>query len=61
MQKLVIWGQKIDDNRFYPRITVVNLPENLTRFGERTYEVQDISEIKLPADLVKQAAVFSTL
>jgi tetratricopeptide (TPR) repeat protein len=50
---LVIWGVKIDDTRFYPRITIVGLPQGVGNV-ELTYEVQDVSTLKLPEQMVSE-------
>jgi tetratricopeptide (TPR) repeat protein len=51
--KLVIWGRKIDERRFYPRVTVVDVPESHS-FSQQTYDVQNISELELPPQLVDE-------
>jgi tetratricopeptide (TPR) repeat protein len=50
--KLVIWGRKGTERRFYPRITVVSPPENWGVESERT--LQTIDEVRLPEELVNE-------
>jgi hypothetical protein len=52
--KLVIWGRKIGYKKFYPRITVVNAPKVWSAASERTRDVQNIGELRLPEELVDE-------
>ena len=49
---LVIWGQKIGDKKFFPRITVIT--KEWTPMSERTHDVQSITELRLPDTLVDE-------
>jgi tetratricopeptide (TPR) repeat protein len=49
--QLVIWGRKSGDKKFFPRITVV---AGGGAFGERTHDVQNITEVRLPEDVVDE-------
>lgn len=51
---LVIWGNKVDDIRFFPRITIVRKSNKLELIGERTLNVQDIHEVTLPTETVSK-------
>jgi hypothetical protein len=55
--KLVIWGRKIDDKKFYPRITVMNAPKAWGATSERTRGVQKIDELRLPEELVDERSI----
>jgi tetratricopeptide (TPR) repeat protein len=52
--KLVIWGRKIGDKKFYPRITVVGAPKAWSATSERTHDAQKIDELRLPDELVDE-------
>jgi tetratricopeptide (TPR) repeat protein len=52
--KLVIWGRKIGDKKFYPRITLVDAPKAWTATSERTHDVQRIDEVGLPEELADE-------
>jgi tetratricopeptide (TPR) repeat protein len=52
--KLVIWGRKIGDKNFYPRITVVNASKAFSVASERTDDAQKIDELRLPDELVDE-------
>ena len=52
--KIVIWGRKIGENKFYPRITVMAPLEDWSAARERTHEEQSISELHLPEELVDE-------
>jgi hypothetical protein len=52
--KLVIWGRKIGDKKFYPRITVMNAPKAWGATSERTRGAQKIDELRLPEELVDE-------
>jgi hypothetical protein len=52
--QLVIWGRKIGDKKFYPRITVVNAPNAWSVTSERTHDVEKIDELQLPEELVDE-------
>jgi tetratricopeptide (TPR) repeat protein len=52
--KLVIWGRKIGEKKFYPRITVISAPEHWSGARERTHDVQNITELQLPEELVDE-------
>ena len=47
--RLVVWGNKIGDSRFFPRVTIVHT--QIGR-GEHTLGVQDIHEVSLPKETV---------
>jgi tetratricopeptide (TPR) repeat protein len=49
---LVIWGQKIGDKKFFPRITVIT--KEWMPMSERTDHVQSITEVGLPEILVDE-------
>jgi tetratricopeptide (TPR) repeat protein len=49
---LVIWGQKIGDKKFFPRITVIT--KEWMPMSERTHDVQSITELRLPDILVDE-------
>jgi tetratricopeptide (TPR) repeat protein len=49
---LVIWGQKIGDKKFFPRITVIT--KKWIPMSERTHHVQSITEVGLPEILVDE-------
>jgi tetratricopeptide (TPR) repeat protein len=49
---LVIWGQKIGDKKFFPRITVIT--KEWIPMSERTHHVQSITEVGLPEILVDE-------
>jgi tetratricopeptide (TPR) repeat protein len=53
-EKLVIWGRKIAEKKFYPRITVVNAPKAFSDISERTLDAQRIDELRLPEELVDE-------
>jgi len=52
--RLVIWGRKIGDNKFHPRITVMGPPKDWSAKSERTPGVQDITELHLPEEIVDE-------
>src|SRR5262249_16149222 len=52
--KLVIWGYKIGEKKFYPRITIVNAPKNWEAKLERTNDAQNIAELQLPTEVVDE-------
>jgi tetratricopeptide (TPR) repeat protein len=52
--QLVIWGRKIGDKKFYSRITVVETPEGWSAVSERTRDVQSITELRLPEEVVDE-------
>ena len=52
--KLVIWGRKIGEKKFYPRITVVAAPESWAAESKRTHDVQSIAELHLPEELTDE-------
>jgi tetratricopeptide (TPR) repeat protein len=52
--KIVIWGRKIGENKFYPRITVVAPPKDWSAARERTHDAQSITELHLPEELVDE-------
>jgi tetratricopeptide (TPR) repeat protein len=52
--KLVIWGRKIGDKKFYPRITVMAAPKDWSAARERTHEEQSITELHLPEEVVDE-------
>ncbi len=49
---LVIWGQKVGDKKFFPRITFIT--KEWMPMSERTHEVQSITELRLPDILVDE-------
>lgn len=51
---LVVWGNRIGDKKFYPRITIVDERMRVFFEVERTLQVQNISELNLPPELVDQ-------
>jgi tetratricopeptide (TPR) repeat protein len=52
--RLVIWGRKIGEKKFYPRITVVAGPKDWVAASERTNDAQVITELQLPPELVDE-------
>jgi tetratricopeptide (TPR) repeat protein len=52
--KIVIWGGKIGENKFYPRITVMAAPQEWSAARERTHDEQRIIELHLPQELVDE-------
>ncbi len=52
--KIVIWGRKIGEKKFDPRITVMAAPKNWSAARERTHDVQIIDEVHLPEELVDE-------
>ena len=51
---LVIWGRKIGEKKFYPRITVVGAPERWGAVPQRTSDARSIPESPLPEVLVDE-------
>lgn len=53
---LVIWGSKskAGETEFFPCITLLRTNKNLGLASERTLAVQDIHEVSLPAEIVRQ-------
>ncbi len=49
---LVIWGQKVGDKKFFPRITVI--AKEWMPMSERTHDVQSITELRLPEAVVDE-------
>lgn len=49
---LVIWGTRAQEKKFFPRITIVEKTPRLIITTERTLQVQNISELKLPPEIV---------
>jgi tetratricopeptide (TPR) repeat protein len=52
--KLVIWGRKIGEKQFYPRLTVMAGPEDWSATRERTHDEKNITELRLPEELVDE-------
>jgi hypothetical protein len=52
--KLVIWGRKTGEKRFYPRITMTAAPPSLSSASERTHDAQVITELQLPPEVVDE-------
>jgi tetratricopeptide (TPR) repeat protein len=52
--RLVVWGTKVGDSQFFPRVTIVAADSNSSLAGEHTYEMQDIRELRLPTELIKK-------
>jgi tetratricopeptide (TPR) repeat protein len=52
--QLVTWGRKIGDKKFYSRITVVAAPKGWSAASERTRDVQSITELRLPEEVVDE-------
>jgi tetratricopeptide (TPR) repeat protein len=52
--KIVIWGRKIGENKFYPRITVMDPLKDWSTARERTHDAQSITELHLPEELVDE-------
>jgi len=51
---LVIWGNRVDQKKFHPRLTVVDDQPRTVMAGERALAAQSLSEISLPAEIVNQ-------
>lgn len=53
---LVIWGNRIGERKFYPRLTIVDDEPSALIKGDRLLEVQsiNINEVSLPPELVNQ-------
>jgi tetratricopeptide (TPR) repeat protein len=51
---LVIWGRRIGEKKFYPRITVMAGPNDWIAAHERTRKEQNITELSLPQELVDE-------
>jgi tetratricopeptide (TPR) repeat protein len=51
---IVIWGRKIGEKQFYPRITVMAAPKSWRAVRERTHDEQSITELHLPKELVDE-------
>ncbi len=51
---LVIWGNRVGEKKFHPRLTVVEDQPRKAMAGERALEVQSLTELSLPAELVNQ-------
>ena len=51
---IVIWGRKIGEKQFYPRITVIAAPKGWRAVRERTHDEQSITELHLPKELVDE-------
>ncbi len=52
--KLVIWGRRIGEKKFYVRITMAAAPQNWGAASERTHDAQIIKEFQLPAEVVNE-------
>ena len=52
--KIVIWGRKIGEKQFYPRITVMAAMKDWGAVRERTHDEQSITELHLPKELVDE-------
>jgi hypothetical protein len=52
--QLVIWGRKIGDKLYFPRITIVAAPKKWRAATERTRDVQDITELRLPLEVTDE-------
>jgi len=50
---IVIWGRKIGEKQFYPRITVMAAPKGWRAVRERTHD-KSITELHLPKELVDE-------
>src|SRR5947199_2807983 len=50
---IVIWGRKIGEKQFYPRITVMAAPKGWRAVRERTHD-KSIAELHLPKELVDE-------
>lgn len=51
---LVIWGNRVGAKKLHPRLTVVEEQPRKAMAGERALEVQILTELSLPAELVNQ-------
>jgi len=51
---LVIWGNRVGEKKFHPRLTIVEDWTRALTVSERTLKVQNITEVSLPAELVNQ-------
>ncbi len=56
---IVIWGDKTDERRLFPRVTVVNRDQALGGVANDTLDVQDISDIGLPTEVVERPLYLS--
>jgi len=51
---LVIWGNRIGEKKFHARITIVEGQPRKVMAGERSLAPQNINEMSLPPEIVKQ-------
>ena len=51
---LVIWGNKVDENKFHPRLTLVERTPPAIKFQDLSLSVQSIAELRLPEELIKK-------
>ncbi|MGH7597085.1 MAG: hypothetical protein ACREOI_12080, partial [bacterium] len=50
--KLVIWGAQVGDEKFHPRMTVVDDRPRAAKLADRTMTAQNLSEVNLTAESV---------
>lgn len=50
--QLVIWGTQVGEQKFHPRITIVNDQPRTLTFGERTLSAQSLGEVNLSPESV---------
>lgn len=51
---LVVWGNRVDERKFHPRLTIVDDQHRVVMTGERALGVQSLIELSLPTELVNQ-------
>jgi tetratricopeptide (TPR) repeat protein len=52
--QIVVWGNRVGDNKFWPRITIVKPVPVSSLPGERQLDVQEIDQMQLPESLVNE-------
>ncbi len=52
--KLVIWGTQVGEQKFHPRLTIVEDQPRTFTFGDRTLSTQNLGEVNLSPELVNQ-------
>jgi hypothetical protein len=52
--KIVVWGNRVGEKKFWPRITIVKTSAVSPLLGERQLGVQEIDQMQLPESLVNE-------